>query len=59
MSLEVITMARGRPYKCPYCNGHNTWKKGKRSNKCGGVKMIRYCKDCDRKFTPKNQRSDL
>jgi transcriptional regulator NrdR family protein len=49
-------MPRGRPYKCPYCSSTNTTSKGKRVTKNAGIRKIRYCKDCKRKFTPKNQR---
>jgi len=54
MSLEVISMARGRPFKCP-CGSTNNVSKGKRITKIG-VRRIRLCKDCGKKFTPKNQK---
>lgn len=48
-------MPRGRPWKCPYCGSSSTTSKGKRVTKQMGIRRIRYCKDCTRKFTPKNQ----
>jgi transcriptional regulator NrdR family protein len=57
MSREVIYMARGRPFICPYCKtaGKNV-RKGFRQTKLLGLRKIRYCKNCKRKFTPKNQK---
>jgi hypothetical protein len=51
-------MPRGRPHKCPYsgCGSTNTVSKGSRKTKSIGVRKIRLCKSCGRKFTPKNQR---
>ncbi|MCK5001288.1 MAG: hypothetical protein KAS23_17210 [Anaerohalosphaera sp.] len=51
-------MARGRPFKCPYdgCGSTDTVSKGKRVTKNMGVRVIRYCKKCKRKFTPRNQK---
>ena len=53
-------MPRGRPYKCPYvgCDSTNTVSKGSRKTKSMGVRKIRLCKRCGRKFTPKNQKTD-
>jgi hypothetical protein len=50
-------MPRGRPFKCPYegCESTNTVSKGARTTKSMGVRKIRLCKGCGRKFTPKNQ----
>ena len=50
-------MARGRPFKCPYngCGSTNTVSKGVRKTKTMGIRKLRYCKDCKRKFTPVNQ----
>ena len=50
-------MPRGRPFKCPYegCGSTNTLSKGARTTKSMGVRKIRLCKSCGRKFTPKNQ----
>lgn len=48
-------MPRGRPYTCPYCSSTDTTKKGVRRTKTLGVRAIRYCRGCKRKFTPKNQ----
>ena len=45
----------GRPFKCPYCGSSDTVSKGVRRNKTVGVRRIRRCKACHRKFTPKNQ----
>jgi len=54
----VIFVARGRPFKCPYpgCGSSNTISKGVRKTKTMGVRRLRYCKDCRRKFTPQNQK---
>ena len=51
-------MPRGRPFKCPYagCGSTNTVSKGVRKTKTMGDRRLRYCKDCKRKFTPKNQK---
>ena len=50
-------MARGRPFKCPYgCGSTNTVSKGVRKTKTMGLRRIRLCKNCGRKFTPKNQK---
>jgi transposase-like protein len=49
-------MARGRPFKCPYCGSQNTTRKGVRHTSTQGIRRIRYCTNCKRKFTPKNQK---
>ena len=53
-------MPRGRPFKCPYdgCGSTTTVSKGARTTKSMGVRKIRLCKGCGRKFTPKNQKPD-
>ena len=57
MSREVMSMDRGRPFKCPYgCDSANTVSKGVRKTKTMGLRRIRLCKNCGRKFTPKNQK---
>ena len=47
----------GRPFKCPYegCGSINTVCKGARKTKTMGIRRIRKCKACGRRFTPKNQ----
>ncbi|MFC1795278.1 hypothetical protein ACFL3Q_17045 [Planctomycetota bacterium] len=52
-------MPRGRPFKCPYegCGSTSTVSKGARTTKLIGVRKIRLCKSCGRKFTPKNQKT--
>lgn len=45
----------GRPFKCPYCQSADTSGKGVRVTKTLGVRRIRRCRGCGRKFTPKNQ----
>ena len=47
----------GRPYSCPYCGvaGKNVGK-GYRQTKTMGLRRIRKCKACGRKFTPKHQK---
>ena len=54
MSREVTEMNRGRPPACPYC-GSSSIKKGVRKTKTMGIRRLRQCKACRRKFTPKNQ----
>ncbi len=58
VSQEVISMARGRPFKCPYpgCGSTDTVSKGVRKTKAMGDRKIKLCKSCGRKFTPKNQK---
>jgi len=48
----------GRPHKCPYCGLTDTVSKGHRKTKTLGVRSIRRCRSCHRKFTPKNQRTE-
>ncbi len=55
MSREVMYMPRGRPAKCPYCGGSSI-NNGFRKTKTMGKRRIKLCKDCRRKFTPKNQK---
>ena len=45
----------GRPFKCPYCDSHETVSKGFRLTKTMGKRKLRRCKGCKRKFTPRNQ----
>jgi transcriptional regulator NrdR family protein len=47
-------MTRGRPPACPYCGGSSIGK-GVRKTKTMGIRRIRQCKSCRRKFTPKQQ----
>jgi len=49
-------MPRGRPHKCIYCGSIDTVSKGSRMTKTLGIRKIRRCKGCNRKFTPKNQK---
>lgn len=49
-------MSVGRPHKCPYCGGTDTASKGARKTKTMGLRKIRRCKGCGRKFTPKSQK---
>ena len=55
-SHEVITMPRGRPVKCIHCGSTDTTSKGSRRTKTMGIRKIRRCKACGRRFTPRNQR---
>ena len=52
-------MPRGRPHKCPYegCGSTSTVSKGSRQTKSMGLRKIRLCKGCGRKFTPRNQKT--
>lgn len=45
----------GRPFKCPYCQSTDNTGKGVRVTKTQGVRRIRRCRGCGRKFTPRNQ----
>ena len=49
-------MPRGRPVKCVYCGSTDTASKGSRTTKTMGIRKIRRCKTCGRRFTPKNQK---
>lgn len=49
-------MPVGRPYKCPYCRSEKTVSKGLRVTKGLGLRRLRRCKACGRKFTPMHQR---
>lgn len=44
-----------RPYKCPYCGSTDNVNKGARKTKTMGLRKIRRCKGCGRKFTPRYQ----
>ena len=44
-----------RPFKCPFCGSHRNVRKGVRLTKTMGIRKLRRCKDCGRKFTPRNQ----
>lgn len=37
--------------ECPYCGSERTTKKGLRRTKTIGVRIIRRCKACSRKYT--------
>lgn len=41
-----------RPFKCPYCKSTNTTWKGYRKTQ-EGIKRIRICKNCNKRFTIK------
>ncbi len=44
-------MPRGRPAKCPYCGSHATRPKGYRKTQSLGLRKLRLCTDCKRRFT--------
>lgn len=50
-------MTRGRPPRCIHCRSTNSIAKGYRRTKYQGVRRIRVCRDCGRKFTPRNQKA--
>lgn len=50
-------MTRGRPAKCIHCGSDRSISKGYRRTKALGVRRIRVCRDCGRKFTPRNQKA--
>ena len=43
-------MPRGRPVKCVYCGG-STVSKGYRKTATMGLRKLRKCKKCGRRFT--------
>ena len=46
-----------RPYTCPYCRHvGESIRKGLRRTKQLGIRQIRLCRACKRKFTPRNQK---
>ena len=49
-------MPRGRPVKCIHCGSTDTTSKGARRTKTMGIRKIRRCKACGRRFTPRNQK---
>ena len=46
-----------RPLKCPFCGATDSVSKGVRKTKTMGIRRIRLCKACGKKFTPKNQKA--
>jgi transcriptional regulator NrdR family protein len=44
-------MPRGRPIKCPYCKSGHTVAKGHRKTLTLGLRPLRKCKNCGRRFT--------
>jgi hypothetical protein len=49
-------MPRGRPPICPSCGSNRSQKKGVRITKTMGARRIRLCKNCGKKFSPKNHK---
>ena len=47
-----------KPHKCPFCGATDSVSKGVRKTKTMGVRRVRLCKGCGRKFTPRSQRPD-
>ena len=45
----------GRPFKCP-CGAKESVAKGYRRTKTMGLRRVRLCKVCGKKFTPRNQK---
>ncbi len=45
-----------RPHKCPFCGASDSIRKGLRRTKQMGIRQIRRCRACKRKFTPRNQK---
>ena len=48
-------MKRGRPPACIHCGSSDSICKGLRRTKQLGIRQIRQCKKCGRKFTPRHQ----
>jgi transcription elongation factor Elf1 len=46
-----------RPFKCPFCGSSDNVNKGFRKTKSMGLRKIRRCKGCGRKFTPRYQQA--
>ena len=44
-------MTRGRPALCPYCRSTEIISKGYRKTVTMGLRKLRLCKSCDRRFT--------
>lgn len=44
-------MARGRPIHCPYCKSTKVVSKGHRKTATMGLRPLRQCKSCGRRFT--------
>ena len=51
-------MPRGRPVKCIHCGSTDTTTKGSRHTKTMGIRRIRRCRSCGRRFTPKHQKNN-
>lgn len=49
--MTINKRARGRKARCPYCKGFHTHRKGMRHTVELGDQPLRYCTDCERKFT--------
>jgi len=49
----------GRPFKCPFCQASESVPKGFRKTKTMGLRKIRRCRVCKRKFTPRFQQSSV
>ena len=47
----------GRPFKCPSCGAGDSVAKGFRRTRNLGLRQIRRCRKCHRKFTPKHQKA--
>ena len=45
----------GRRSTCPYCGSTETANKGFRKTKTLGIRVLKRCITCKRKFTPKHQ----
>ena len=45
-----------RPYKCPFCGASRSTGKGMRKTKTMGPRVVRRCRQCGRKFTPRHQK---
>jgi transposase-like protein len=49
--MTINKKKRGRKATCPTCKGNHTHRKGVRHTTTLGDRELRYCTDCDRKFT--------
>ena len=47
----------GRPFKCIHCGASDSAAKGYRRTRTLGLRQIRRCRKCHRKFTPQHQKA--
>ena len=50
-------MPRGRPVKCVYCGSYRTANKGFRRTVSLGLRRLKKCRDCGRRFTVESKKA--